>query len=428
MKHQVAILLIALLIPTMLMSQRRASSRNDSNNETSLSAEVVYNNRIEQVSLKRLVDGDVSLYSLRNNIFFIRVPENDRFIHLPFHQELRYVDDGYTRKSRQISTTHHIDTLLHYLPAERFENQIRSLRIPTTKNLTGLIDEYNRYLTNDLPDIISGKLGFEIEHERPELIVDGRLQLYHSGKGDNQRFFVRMEGNNRVIELPYFKSSDTSLDGFAIRSYLSYDKSYQDTLRMLMSDAPEVAKEIDGLGLPTVRSLSRIITKYNQEFEPEEGFRWRNLKNIRFSVSPGFQFYNDIYHPIQEDSIAFFTGFMLDAGYNLGNMDVRLAIGSLFPQLGFLNRYYKYPLRLTMRYDFGRVLPFVALSSIKNNSETFSYKTYSITLGADIKLARNFYLTILPEFERLGKDALTPIEEKTDKPIFSLWTGLKLSF
>lgn len=427
MKYQFAILLVALLIPSTLMSQRRTTSGNVSKNEISLNATVVYNNRFENVTLRRLVDGQISLFRLRNNIFFITVPGNERFIHLPFHQELRYVDDGYTRKARQISTTHHIDTLLTYLPAASFERQIRSMTSLTARNLTTLVEDYNRYLINDLKESLNGTLGPAIEHEMLDLVVDGRLQLYHSGKGDNQRFFVKKEGLERKVELPYARSLDKSLGEFFIQSYLSYDISYQDSLRMLMADAPAVAKEIDGLGLPTVRSLSRIVRKYNLEFEPE-GFKWSDLKKIRFSFSPGIQFYNDIYHPFQEDSTAFFAGLMLDAGYRIGKIDLRLAVGSLFPQVGFHNRYYKYPFRLTMRYDLGRVLPFLALSSITNNSESFRYKTYSVTLGTDIKLARNFYLTILPEFELLEKDALTPIEEKTDKPVFSIWTGLKLSF
>jgi hypothetical protein len=416
--------LFIVLVPGLLSAQMQEVTPKQS---SLLKAAVVYNNRTTTLELKQLVMGSTGLYSYKNSVFFITVPGQSRFIHLPFHQEMREVDDGYVRKSRLVSTTFHIDTLLRYLPEKQFVSRIRSMFTINSTNLQALIVDYNRFIEDGiLPSV--DKNTVKTGDSDLKLLVSGKITLYQSGSGENQQFFIFREGHDAMIPLPVVASGHTQLNqNLAILSYRSYDKSYQDTLRKYMSDVPEIADQTGALGYPTAFSLSTFIRKYNAEFDT--GFSLiKVMKQVKFSISPGIQYYNYIYHPLQDDSLAVFSGFMAGVSYDFGDFDLGFSTGILFPQLGFLNRYYKYPFRLSCTYHSGVVSPVIALSMISNSNEAFSFKTWSAGLGVDIRLFRNFSLSIFPEIEILQKDALTPIDERNDKPVLSIWGGLKISF
>ncbi len=416
--------LFIVLVPGLLSAQLREAKPKQGK---MLKATVVFNNRASELELKQLLTGSTGLYSYKNTVFFITVQGHNRFIHLPFQQEMREVDDGYVRKSRLVSTTFHIDTLLQYLHAKPFETRIRNMLTINATNLMALISDYNRFLDEGIMPS-EGKSTGKTKDSELKMLVDGKITLYQSGTGENQQFFIFRDGNEAMIPLPVIASEHTQLEqNLVILSYRSYDKSYQDTLRKYMSDAPEIAEQTGALGYPTAASLSAIIRKYNAEFE--SGFSLiREMKKVKFSISPGIQYYNYMYHPMQDDSLTVFSGFMAGISYRFGDFDLGFSTGILFPEVGFLNRYYKYPFRLSCSYHSGAVSPVIALSMISNSNEAFSFKTWSVGLGADIRIYRNFSITVFPELEMIKKDTHTPINERNDKPVLSIWGGLKISF
>jgi len=392
-----------------------------------LRATVVINNRYEELELKQLVAGSTALYSYKNSLFFITVQGINRYIHLPFQQGLRDVDDGYVRKRRLVNTTYHIDTLLKYLPEKQFEGRIRSLLTINATNLQTLISDYNRFVEEGIAPF-AVKAAVKTENTELKLLVEGKITLYQSGSGENMQFYIFKDGHDAMIHLPVVKSEHAFIgQNLAVLSYPVYDKSFQDSLRKYMSDAPIIANQTWAMGFPTASSLSSIVRKYNAEFETKFSLL-KEMRNVKFSINPGIQFYNYIYHPMQEDSVTLFSGFLAGISYQRGDYSIGFSTGILFPELGFLNRYYKYPFRMHFAYNSGPVSPVLSVSMISNSTEIFNFKTYSVGIGADIKLYRNFYLSIYPELEMIRKDTLTPIDGRRYDPVLSLWSGIKLTF
>lgn len=101
-----------------------------------------------EVFLETIISGDLNLQYwidlITGEVLYLSKKSDSTLITLPFEQNERVFDDGYTRHRRIVLSTMHQDTLRKYMQdrTDLFK-EIDKIRMPTLSNLTKLVLKYN---------------------------------------------------------------------------------------------------------------------------------------------------------------------------------------------------------------------------------------------------------------------------------------------
>ena len=126
-----------------------------------------------------------------------------------------------------------------------------------------------------------------------EEVIKSKISLYVLRSDGDTRFYLKKQGNSRLINLPVSRLPETIYNGYAIKSYNSYTTNHKDTLRQYMDDAVEIDKYIDKIAYPQLHSLISLVKEYNSQFN-EKSITALQLKTKlfipEFSITPAIYY------------------------------------------------------------------------------------------------------------------------------------------
>lgn len=327
-----------------------------------------------------LAEGKINLlYANQGQVHYFVQSSTDKIIHqLPYIRTERLVDDGYSRYSKVIESTLHIDTLkilMSNRPA--IFPKIEKIQTPDKKSLQNLVNQYNKssYQTENLHEPTT--------QVAPTLLREGKINLYVQKGNDNRlQYYIVKTGNARIIELPYETMNDKAYNGISIKSYFTSTQNHIDTLKKYMADAPALANMIDNIKKPTEKNLTQLVDEYNAYVNDQSFEEKHKLKRLPLNIEITPALYFTLFE--QEDPMERF-GVNVNIGFLQQNTHFFLKTG-FFPQT---NHTPIAAINNTFQGIFDKKKPF---ESIKIPFQ-FEYRLVETQFQPLLAIGYNYYIT-----------------------------------